>query len=404
MRVNILCDFRCYRLQDGSIWTTTPFRHGFWCRYLAEFSDVSVFARTSDVSNLPPAAGRVDGENVTVRPIPLYQTLSQYLRNRTQIRQCFSQVQNSREAVILRAPSHLANLGWRMAIPCHGVFGVEVVGDPYDVFSTGIGPWFMRRAIRHWFTRCQQKQCKEATGVAYVTQRYLQQRYPSSKNAFTTHYSSIELPADAIAERPKTFSEGVSKIVTVGSLDQLYKGTDVLIEAVALLIRSGMQISLSIVGDGRYRSELQSQAESAAIANFVHFVGEVSAGEAVRAQLDSANLFVLPSRTEGLPRAMIEALARGLPCVGTRVGGIPELIEDNALVASGNAKDLAERIRHFLTSPDDYNLSAKNSLSVAARYSSTEISQRRNNFYRSLREATDLANQSVLPQPQHEVD
>ena len=51
-------------------------------------------------------------------------------------------------------------------------------------------------------------------------------------------------------------------------------------------------------------------------------------GHGVTEQLDAADVFVLPSRQEGLPRAMIEAMARSLPCVGSDVGGISELIPD----------------------------------------------------------------------------
>ena len=60
--------------------------------------------------------------------------------------------------------------------------------------------------------------------------------------------------------------------------------------------------------------------------------------------LDSAHLFVLPSLTEGLPRALLEAMARGLPAVATAVGGVPELLPPSCLVPPRQAKALAARI------------------------------------------------------------
>ncbi|GAB3976194.1 glycosyltransferase family 4 protein [Plantactinospora veratri] len=80
------------------------------------------------------------------------------------------------------------------------------------------------------------------------------------------------------------------------------------------------------LGDGRYRPRLERLATDLGVRRQVHFTGTISAATEVRRQLDAADLFVMPSRTEGLPKALIEAMARGLPAVATSVGGIPELL------------------------------------------------------------------------------
>ena len=82
------------------------------------------------------------------------------------------------------------------------------------------------------------------------------------------------------------------------------------------------------------------------------FLGQLPAGEMVRAQLDKADLFILPSKTEGLPRALVEAMARALPCIGTTVGGIPELLPSEDLVPPGDVKALAETIEDVLRRPE----------------------------------------------------
>lgn len=87
-----------------------------------------------------------------------------------------------------------------------------------------------------------------------------------------------------------------------------------------------MELELRFIGDGGYRSTLTKMASDQGIADRVKFLGWLAAGPAVRAELDRADLFVLPSRTEGLPRALVEAMARGLPCIGSTAGGIPELL------------------------------------------------------------------------------
>src|SRR5690606_12476224 len=110
-------------------------------------------------------------------------------------------------------------------------------------------------------------------------------------------------------------------------------------------------IRLRVVGDGRYREILENLARQLGVWDNVAFVGRLPAAE-VRRELDNADLFVLASRTEGLPRAMIEAMARGLPCLGTRVGGIPELLPDDCLVPPDSPDELAGRIACIVENPE----------------------------------------------------
>src|SRR5205809_1714074 len=106
-----------------------------------------------------------------------------------------------------------------------------------------------------------------------------------------------------------------------------------------------------IVGSGGYQAQLEARAAALGIGTRVQFRGQLAAAEAVRAELDRADLFVLPSRQEGLPRAMIEAMARGLPCIGSTVGGIPELLAAEDMVPPNDASALARKIREVLADP-----------------------------------------------------
>src|SRR5262249_10527287 len=157
------------------------------------------------------------------------------------------------------------------------------------------------------------RQCRDACAVAYSTARTLQRRYPAGRGAFVTHYSSIDLHEDAFVQTPPEPRErGPFTLVTVGALEELYKGTDVLIRAVDALARGGVDVRLRVVGDGRRRPELETLARSLGLANRIDFVGNVP-HERVPEELDRSDLFALPTRGEGLPRAVIEAMARGLP-------------------------------------------------------------------------------------------
>ena len=180
-----------------------------------------------------------------------------------------------------------------------------------------------------------------------------------------------------------------ARLVIVGTLAQMYKAPDVLIDALALCVGRGMDLSLTLVGDGKHRSELEAHAARAGVDRRVTFTGKISAGQAVREQLDRADLFVLPSRQEGLPRAMIEAMARGLPCIGSAVGGIPELLPDEDLVPPGDAEALANKIAEVLSDPARMTRSAARNLEKARTYHNDVLRARRIEFYTYVKETTE---------------
>jgi glycosyltransferase involved in cell wall biosynthesis len=202
-----------------------------------------------------------------------------------------------------------------------------------------------------------------------------------------THYSSVELDACGIAEKVrKAKRQGPHRLVTVGSLAQLYKGTDVLIEAVAQCVRAGLDVSALIVGDGKYHSRLTSLADRLGVGSRIEFAGQVTAGNPVRQLLDTSDLFVLPSRTEGLPRALIEAMARALPCIGSSVGGIPELLGPDELVAPGDVHGLAVKIQEVLRDPGRMEALSRRNLETSMQYRDSILAERRRRFYTHVRD------------------
>ena len=106
------------------------------------------------------------------------------------------------------------------------------------------------------------------------------------------------------------------------------KGPDVLIEAVARLCSSGVSdLRVLFAGEGRDKDELIAKARALAIGERVNFLGRLSAPE-VAVCMSAADVQCLPSRREGCPNVVLEALASGRPVIGSAVGGVPELLSD----------------------------------------------------------------------------
>lgn len=135
-------------------------------------------------------------------------------------------------------------------------------------------------------------------------------------------------------------------IGTVGSLTP-EKGTEVLLRAAAVLCRAHRDLRVCIVGDGPRREALESLARGLRIAERVTFAGVVDNALPWIAAFD---VFVLPSRSEGMGLTLIEAMALGCPIVATEVGGVREAVGDaGLLVASHDPEELAAAVGRVLT-------------------------------------------------------
>jgi glycosyltransferase involved in cell wall biosynthesis len=390
MRVRVILEAVFQRSPDGVISTGMPFDFQFFTRYLAVFSAVEVIARVEEVATMPAGWRPVEGAGVHVRPLPFYRGLWGYLRQRNSVIAALKSAIAGDGAIILRVPSPLAGCIDRQ-LSAHGIpYGVEVVGDPWEVFAPGVIKHPLRPLLRHHFRAQMQRQCQQASAGCYVTNQTLQKHYPIRRSAPSYAISDVALDDQTYAATPRQppTSGQPLKLIMVGSLAQLYKAPDVLIAAVAVCSKRGMNLHLEILGDGMYRSELMTLAHTLGISNMVHFAGHLASGAAVRARLDAADLFILPSRTEGLPRAIIEAMARGLPCLGTTVGGIPELLPPDALVRPGDALALANLIYERGNDRAWLAQAAARNLEVAQRYTEPLLRIRRREFYQTVYDIT----------------
>jgi len=392
VKVFVTSEHRFWRTPDGKIWTAGNPSYEFWTRYLSVFDEVVVVARVQSVTEQCLGWKMVQGPGVNVLALPGYRGPSEFVRTLPRVRATLMRLATEGGGVVLRLPGPVSSLFRRYAVPRGYPFGVELVGDPWDVFSPGAIKHYLRPLFRQLGVSICRSECRSAVAVAYVSERQLKGRYPAADGAFTTAYSSIALDADHFAPRARTYSEDMTyckKIIMVGSLEHGYKGVDVLLTAMRDVVDRIPDSSLTIVGDGIYRASLERQAELLGIADRVRFLGHLPAGEQVRRQLDQAALFVLPSRAEGLPRAMIEAMARALPCIGTKVGGIPELLPEEDMVPRDDAAALAEAIVSVLSDAQRMSMMSARNLQVAQAYRSDILQERRKAFYWEVRRRTE---------------
>ena len=386
MNLLVALDHRFERTPDGAVWSWF-FDYAFWGRFLEVFGEIRVLARVRDMNDASAIARRSDGERVVFVPVPFYWGPAQYLRRSRAVRAAIRAAVRREDAILVRS-GQIGNCLARILREDGHPYGMEVIGDPYDVFAPGASRHPLRRFWRWWYPRQVRRLCANAAAVSYVTAEALQKRYPPRADSYSTHYSSIELRDEALVAAPKTIRAPVRNLLAVGTMDQLYKGQVFLLRALADAVKRNPDLKLTVVGDGRHRAMLERLARELGVATRVDFLGQIASGAPVREQMDRADLFVLPSLQEGLPRALIEAMARAMPCVATTVGGMPELLPPEDRVPAGDADALAQKICEVAGDLSRLGRMSARNLEKARGYHWEILQERRRQFYRHLEEVT----------------
>jgi glycosyltransferase involved in cell wall biosynthesis len=212
-----------------------------------------------------------------------------------------------------------------------------------------------------------------------------------SPHRVTTIYNSVDLEAfktdvDIVAKR-RTFGFDMSDFV-VGTVARLapIKGHEYLLQAARQVIAQNPEAKFLIVGDGPCRPELEKLARELRIDAHVVFTGIRTDIPEILACVD---LFVLPSSVrEGLSLAIAEAMAAGRPTIGTRIGGIPEIIRDGEtgfIVPPKDPDAITEKILYFLHHPEiAQNFGEAGRRWCEREYDSELMAERFNQLYQSM--------------------
>jgi len=393
MRVTVVLEAH-FSYDNAGLFHAAAFDTDFWDRYLEVFSGVDVLARATDTSEVAREPHPGHAHEVELWPLPPYRGLGGLLFALPRLVQRSWVRIRKADALILRVPGALGTLAAIIARIQGKPFSLEVVGDPWDSLKTLQFPG--RTAIRVLAAAALRWSVRNAQAVSYVTQQKIQRRYAPSPGKPTFNYSSITLPQSWISspnnERKARLSECAQgsrswQLGFIGTFNVMYKAPEVHIKALQTICKDGLDASLHMLGEGRHQQDMADYSKELGLEDRVIFHGQVPPGRAVLDFLDGTDLFLIASRAEGLPRALIEAMARGCPAVGSNVGGIPELLPEESLVPPDSAAYLANKIQELLSNPDRMLREASRNAEKAREFCDDEIAPRREAFYRAVKES-----------------
>lgn len=230
--------------------------------------------------------------------------------------------------------------------------------------------------IHHAMLRYMRRQC--LAGL-YIN-KDLMANYPVA-GPLRRAISDAYLP-DNFGGLPRQFSESARKYIYVGHLETV-KRVDLIIQALAKA-SSHLPVDwrLDIVGSGPLEAQLKSFVESLSITQHVTFHGRVQWGKPLVTFYRQADIALFASTTEGAQRTLVEAMAFGLPVIGTRVGNAPELLDPSVLIPVGDHRTYARQLAKIANNPKRLTIFSQRNWELAQNFRSNILEAKRREFWR----------------------
>lgn len=380
MRLLFAHDHIFYRF-DEVLYSTGGLSKEMIQRYTGVFNEVQIVSRQAELKYFDEKLTVSSTDNVEFTPIPNFKSLRNYAKIIEAKRIIEREVINS-DAIIARLPSSIGNIAVEMAKKHNKPYLLEVVACPWDALWNHS----LKGKIIAPFSYYKMKQLvEESKFTIYVTEGFLQKRYPTKgKNTNCSNVALQGFNDDILRKRIEHIENKTPKepiiIGTTAAVDVKHKGQQYVIKALGKLKTEGItNYQYHLVGGGN-QEHLNKIAEKYGVSDQIKFLGTMPHNK-VFEWLDAIDLYVQPSRQEGLPRALIEAMSRAVPAFGAKTAGIPELL-DNEFIFSNTTKNI-EEICNLLKSFDKETMleqSKKNYLE-SKKYDKKSIEQRRKSFF-----------------------
>ena len=391
MKALFAYDARFYSA-NANIYSGVYFPASIWQRYLEHFDRLTVAARDggSLVSGEEAGLELSSTAGVTFELLPNLSSPVGLLLTRHKVRKRMRSLVAGVDVVIARLPGQFGHLAIDCAEEQGKPWAVEVVGCAFDgLWHHGSLQGKLYAPVA--FARMRRK-LSRARFALYVTERFLQSRYPC-KSGFIANASNVALPpadvavlehrlrrlADSRVERPL-------RLGLIGSLQTRAKGVQTVIAALSAARADLPPVTFHVLGPGDQRP-WRKLAEQSGIADIVFFEECLPPGAAVLKWLDTIDVYLQPSLQEGLPRALLEAMSRACPAIGSRRAGIPELLVSEDLITPGNARELAAMLQERLVDFAWMKCRARSNWEKSRKYEASNLDKQRSTFWAAFKGA-----------------
>jgi glycosyltransferase involved in cell wall biosynthesis len=386
MKILLVTDHRFY-LYQSHIYDVFRIDQEFFKDYSDVFSEVRVLARLIDVDSLPQGANRSDSQGVYFVPgIKVAQRFFWVITSKVLNYPLIQKEIEAADGVIIRVPSELGSHAAQEALRQNKPLLAEVVGDPEESIGNQSKGGLHYKVLASWEDYLLRRIIRHVSAASYVSRFSLQKKYPVSPGVYNDNISSVRLD-EADISQPRDYSSTHSplRIVYLANLIPHKRHID-LIKAVEILLKRGVEVEVHFAGDGFIKENLIQATKRIGLEAYIHFHGHISEKREIFRLLDNSDLFVFPSASEGIPRAGLEGMARGLPIIGSNAGGIPEIVRESEIFRVGDVKAIVELIQELIHDPQRLTDMSHYSIRTAEEFTGGILSAKRRKLYSYFRD------------------
>lgn len=314
--------------------------------------------------------------NICVVSVPDFLKIRSMIRDYTKaIKIIEKQIKNT-DCVIVRMPGIISRIAIKYAKKYNKPYIVEVVGCVKDSLKNHSIKGKILAPLEFYIMK---KIIYQSPYVMYVTNEFLQKRYPC--NGKTIGVSDVQLERiqnKDINRRIDSVNMKEYVIGTAGAVNVRYKGQEYVIRAISKAKDNSDRCFVYRIVGGGDNSRLVSISQKYGVENNVIFDGSLPY-DSMKEWYDLLDIYIQPSTVEGMPRALIEAMSRGLVCFGANVGGIPELLPKECLFSAGDDAEIFKKINEI--SVNDMIRFSEMNLIKSQEFESSVLKEKREQFY-----------------------
>lgn len=383
MHALIITTHRFKKDRTGIYATSKNLGLDFFREYLDIFDRLTICGRVETVDAVHQGE-RIEHPQIAFSPLPCLRHWKWFLARWGPCRTILQSEVQATDVVISRDASFFAEIAQKEARRLGRPYMTELLADPREIFRS-YGNSFPIRAIASWQAAKTAKIVRRSDVVSYVNRTTLPERYPARPGAPQDCISDIRLEDDALAEA-RVYAERPNpiRLLCVAAMVPFKRHEDIL-HAAEELRRRGLSFELHFLGDGHLRARLEHLIAQRNLENNVFFHGFVYETERIQKIVDSCDLSLLASNSaEGMPRAMIETMARGLGGIASDAGGLKELVRPEELFPIGDVDALARILYEAATDPARLTTMSTHAIRTASEFTRSKLRPKRLELYRRL--------------------